>query len=156
MDSTCKSLHLAFKNQTTEDIYDTLVFCFVKAARRYDPYYADKIKQVCEVVRELPKQFTIEQLEARVGFDCTGILRYLVCKDLLVSVVVGYELGSKWSAPVSFFESGPIGFAYVNPDLVQVTPQRVDRTSLSPDWVRRYSDRLVAGLYDVPLESACL
>jgi hypothetical protein len=32
-----KTLHLAFKNQTTEDIYDTLVFCFVKAARQYDP-----------------------------------------------------------------------------------------------------------------------
>jgi hypothetical protein len=58
-DATCKTLHLAFKNQTTEDIYDTLVFCFVKAARQYDPYYADKIKQVCEAVGELPKQSTI-------------------------------------------------------------------------------------------------
>jgi hypothetical protein len=37
-DATCKTLHLAFKGQTTEDIYDTLVFCFVKAARQYDPY----------------------------------------------------------------------------------------------------------------------
>jgi hypothetical protein len=30
-DYTCKMLHLAFKGQTTEGIYDTLVFCFVKA-----------------------------------------------------------------------------------------------------------------------------
>lgn len=117
-DATCKTLHLAFKQQTTEDIYDTLVFCFVKAARQYDPYYADKTKQVCEVVVELQKQFTIEQLEARVGFSCIGILRYLVRKGLLASItgkkkVVGYKRGPEWPAPVSFFESGPIGFVYV-------------------------------------------
>jgi hypothetical protein len=94
------------------------VFCFVKAARQYDPYYADKTKQVCEVISELPKQFTIQQLEARVGFDCVGILRSLVRKSLLASVigkkkVVGYKLGSKWPAPLSYFKSGPIGFVYV-------------------------------------------
>jgi hypothetical protein len=118
VDATCKTLHLAFKSQTTEDIYDTLVFCFVKAARQYDPYYADKIKQVCEVIGELPKQFTIQQLEARVGFSCTGILRYLVSKDLLSSIigkkkVVGYKLGPQWPAPVKFFKSGPVGFTSV-------------------------------------------
>jgi len=117
-DATCKTLHLAFKQQTTEDIYDTLVFCFVKAARQYDPHYADKTKQVCEVISEFQKQFTIEQLEARVGFNCTGILRYLVRKDLLASItgkkkVVGYKLGSKWPAPVKFFENGPVGFVSV-------------------------------------------
>jgi hypothetical protein len=41
-------LHLAFKGQTTEDIYDTMVFCFMKAARQYDPYYADKTRKVCK------------------------------------------------------------------------------------------------------------
>jgi len=117
-DATCKTLHLAFKQQTTEDIYDTLVFCFVKAARQFDPHYSDKIKLVCEEIHELPRQFTIEQLEARVGFSCTGILRYLVRKGFLASVigkkkVVGYKCGPKWPAPVSFFESGPIGFVYV-------------------------------------------
>ena len=61
-DATCKTLHLAFKSQTTEDIYDTLVFCFVKAARQYDPYYADKTKKVCEVIVGLPKQFTIRAI----------------------------------------------------------------------------------------------
>ena len=70
------------------------------------------------MVSELPKQFTVEQLEARVGFDCTGILRSLVRKSILSSVigkkkVVGYKRGPKWPAPVSFFESGPIGFVYV-------------------------------------------
>ena len=113
-DATCKTLHLAFKQQTTEDIYDTLVYCFLKAARQYDPHYADKIKQVCEEIHELPKQFTPEQLEARVGIDCTGIFRYLVRKGLLASVygkkkVVGYKLGPQWPAPVKFFKNGPVG-----------------------------------------------
>jgi hypothetical protein len=117
-DATCKTLHLAFKNQTTEDIYDTLVFCFVKAARQYDPYYADKTRKVCEELYGLSKQFTIQQLEARVGFDCVGILRSLVRKGYLASVigkkkVVGYKFGPKWPAPASFSESGPIGFVYV-------------------------------------------
>ena len=118
-DATCKTLHLAFKGQTTEDIYDTLVLCFVKAARQYDPHYADKAKQVCEVVSEFPKKsFTVEYVEARVGFDCTGILRALVRKGFLSSIigkkkVLAYKVGPKWPAPVSFFESGPIGFVYV-------------------------------------------
>ena len=117
-EATCKTLHLAFKQQTTEDIYDTLAFCFVKAARQYDPHYADKTKQVCEVISGFPKQFTIEQLEARVGFDCVGILRSLTRKNFLASVVgkkkvVGYKRGAKWPAPQSYFKSGPIGFVYV-------------------------------------------
>jgi hypothetical protein len=117
-EATCKTLHLAFKQQTSEDIYDTLVFCFVKAARQYDPFYADKTKQVCEVISGFPKQFTIEQIEARVGFDCVGILRALVRKGFLASVtgkkkVVGYRKGHKWPAPPEYFKSGPIGFVYV-------------------------------------------
>jgi hypothetical protein len=119
IDATCKTLHLAFKQQTTEDIYDTLVFCFMKAARQYDPFYADKTKQVCEVISEFPKKpFTVEQLEARVGFDCIGILRALVRKDFLASItdkkkVVAYKVGPKWPAPPEYFKSGPIGFVYV-------------------------------------------
>lgn len=117
-DNTCKSLHLAFKNQTTEDIYNTMVFCFVKAARRYDPHYAEKVKQVCEEISGFKKQFTVEDLETRVDFPCTHILRSLVRKGFLSSIVgkkkvIGYQTGAKWPAPVSFFESGPIGFVYV-------------------------------------------
>jgi hypothetical protein len=115
---TCKTLHLAFKQQTTEEIYDTLVFCFMKAARKYDPYYADKTRTVCEVVSELPTEFNRELVEARVGFDCLGILRALVKRGFLSShiakkKVVGYSRGPKWPAPASYFESGPIGFVYM-------------------------------------------
>ena len=116
---TCKTLHLAFKQQTTEEIYDTLVLCFMTAARKYDPYYADKTRAVCEVISELPPaEFNREQLEDRVGFACLGICRSLVKRGFLASIitkkkVVGYEKGPKWPAPPSYFQSGPIGFVYV-------------------------------------------
>jgi hypothetical protein len=118
-DATCKSLHLAFKQKTTEEIYDTLVFCFMTAARKYDPYYADKTRTVCEVIGELQEQeFTSDELETRVGFDCLGICRALVKRGYLASVkrkkkVVGYTKGQHWPAPASYFHSGPIGFVYM-------------------------------------------
>jgi hypothetical protein len=132
-DATCKTLHLAFKGATTEDIYDTLAFCFVKAARRYDPHYALKTKKVCQEVtgfgldKEASKpdklasksnpqaqQFTFEQIAERVDFDSLGILRALVRKGFLSSItgkkkVVGYKLGPKWPPPASYFQSGLIG-----------------------------------------------
>ena len=117
--NTCKMIHLAFKGMTTEDIYDTLSFCFVKAARRYDPHYAAKTKKVCEEISELSKGlFTVAEIELRVGFPCTGILRMLVRKGFLASItgkkkVVGYQLGAAWPAPAAFFESGPMGFVYI-------------------------------------------
>ncbi|WP_348269496.1 hypothetical protein P8936_12325 [Edaphobacter paludis] len=116
--ASCKMLHLAFKGQTTEEIYDTLAFCFMKAARRYDPYYSDKTKRVCEEVHGLPQEFSQIQLGERVDFNCTGILRALVRKDFLASItekkkVVGYKTGPKWPPPASYFQSGPVGFVYM-------------------------------------------
>lgn len=113
---SCKKLHLAFKKDTTEDVYDTLVLCFLRACRRFDPHYADKVRQVCEVIDALSGQFTAEQVTARVGFDSSRILRSLVRKEFLSSVtgkkkVVGYKRAA-WPAPASFFESGPVGFVY--------------------------------------------
>jgi hypothetical protein len=77
----------------------------VKAARQYDPYYTDKTRKVCEELYGVQKQFTVEQLEARVGFDCSRILPYLVRKEYLASIigkkkVVGYSCCPKWLAPV--------------------------------------------------------
>jgi hypothetical protein len=85
-DASCKMLHLAFKGQTPEEIYDTLAFCFMKAARNYDPFYSDKTRKACEEIHGLPKQFTPAQLNERVDFDSTRILRALVRKEFLASI----------------------------------------------------------------------
>ena len=118
MNVIVKHFHLAFKGMTTEDIYDTLAYCFMRAARRYDPYFTDKMKSICEAIHALPTSFKQAQLEARVGFDCTGYLRNLVRKGYLTSVtgkkkVMAYRKGASWPPPAKFFQSGPIGFVYV-------------------------------------------
>ncbi len=117
--SVCKMLHLSFKNMTTEEIYDTLVFCLIRAMRQYDPLYSDKTRQVCEVIDQLPTKFNESDFSGRVPFDCVRILRSLARKGFLASVtgkkkkVVGYQRGAAWPPPPEFFESGPIGFVYV-------------------------------------------
>ena len=82
----CKMLHLAFHQATTEEIYDTFVLCLIKAARKYDPFYTDKVEEVCATIELLPKQFTEQHVLDRVGYDSTGILRSLVRKHYLRSV----------------------------------------------------------------------
>ena len=115
--ATCKMLHLAFKQQTTEEIYDTLAFCFMRAARRYDPFYTDKVKRVCKEI-DAKKEFTAAELADRVGLDPAGILRALVRKGFLSSVVgkkrkvISYQQAN-WPPPAEYLASSPIGFVYV-------------------------------------------
>ena len=117
-DRACKMLHLAFHQATTEEIYDTFLLGLIKAARKYDPFYTDKVEEVCATIELLPKQFTEQHVLDRVGYDSTGILRSLVRKHYLRSVtgkkkVVGYTKGEQWPPDQKLFESGPIGFVYV-------------------------------------------
>jgi hypothetical protein len=115
--STCKMLHLAFKGATTEDIYDTLAFCFVRAARKFDPHHTEKVQAVCKIINELLKKFTIAELEERVPGDPVRILRALAKQGFLTrtkakKVVVGYEKAS-WPPPAEYLDAEPIGFTYV-------------------------------------------
>ena len=124
LQNVCKTLHLAFKQMTSEDIYDILVLCLMRAIDRYDPTYTDKIRKVNQVINEsFPKrrgkaiEFTADEITARLGFDCTGYIRLLVRKGFLSSVIgpkkkiAGYKR-LQWPPPQSFFESGPVGLTY--------------------------------------------
>jgi hypothetical protein len=129
--NVCRTLHLAFKQQTTDDIYDTLVLCMMRAINKYDPYYTDKVQQICGVIdakcarkrkTALPRpEFTTDDITGQVGFNCTGALRMLVRKGFLASIagpkkkVIGYKRAPGWPPPDSFFESGPVGFVYFLP-----------------------------------------
>ena len=110
-------LHLAFKQQTTEEIYDALAFCFMRAARRYDPFYTDKVKRVCKEI-DGEKKFTAAVLAGRVGLDPSGILRTLARKGFLSSVVgkkrkvISYQQAN-WPPSAEYLASSPIGFVYV-------------------------------------------
>lgn len=125
--AVCRTLHLAFKQMTADEIYDALVLCMISALNKYDPGYTDKVKQVCEAIsvhrpkRSKAADFSIETLSKSVGFDTTLFLRLLASKQYLVSVagpkkkIIGYKRGPAWPPPESFFSSGPIGCVYFLP-----------------------------------------
>ena len=123
LSKVCRTLHLAFKSLTTDEVYDVMALCFLRACHRYDPCYQDKVKQVCEVLNgnTWRERFTPGELTALVGFDVTRHLRLLVGKGYLVSIqdkqrkVSGYRLSKTWPPQPSFFQSGPIGFVYFAP-----------------------------------------
>jgi hypothetical protein len=119
--NACHTLHLAFKQLTTDDVYDVMALCFLRTISRYDPFYTDKVRQVCEVISgqfAKHKQFSADDIAGAVGFDALGCLRMLVRKQYLASAhgakkkVVGYTRGTQWPPPQSFFEAGPVGFTY--------------------------------------------
>jgi hypothetical protein len=120
LSKACRTLHLAFKTLTTDEVYDVLVLCFLRACRRYDPHYTDKVKQVCEVfnAQKIRKQLNPAEVSALVGFDASRHVRLLVGKGYLEAVfgpkrkVTGYATSAIWPPEPSFFESGPVGFTY--------------------------------------------
>jgi hypothetical protein len=126
----CRTLHLAFKQQSTDDIYDSLVLCLIRAVKKYDPYYTDKVKEICGEIHERcgrkrkqgdKPEFSADDIRQQVSFDPTGCLRMLVRRHYLASVagpkkkVVGYRRAADWPPPPAFFESGPVGFVYFLP-----------------------------------------
>jgi hypothetical protein len=130
LSQACRSLHLAFKQNTTDDIYDTLLMCLMRAVRKYDPHYTHKVKKVCETIDALypvkkrsrkPVQFGTTEISESLGLDCLGYMRLLVRRGFLESVagpkkkVVGYKRAKQWPPPQSFFDAGPIGFVYYLP-----------------------------------------
>jgi hypothetical protein len=129
---TCKTLHLAFKQNTADDIYDTLVMCMMRGIRKYDPHYTVKVKQVCDAINAKFRKkrggdgvFTESEITDTVGLDSRSYLRMLVRRGHLVSVagpkkkVVGYKRTAKWPPPSALFESGPVGFVYFLPKYFQ-------------------------------------
>lgn len=123
----CRTLHLAFKGLTTDEIYDTLVMCLMRAINKYDPTYTDKIIKICKVIDEKstkkqkqPFDFDINTISVELGFDCTSSIRLLATKGFISSVknnkgrVIGYKK-KEWPPKKEFFESGPIAFIYFVP-----------------------------------------
>ena len=118
----CRKLHLAFKQETSDDVYDVLVVCLWRALCHYDPSYTGKVKAVCEAIKHghlaKEKLLNIGAVSDVVGFDSLGCLRLLASKEFLVSIkgkkneVIGYQRTMAWPPPESFHESGPIGLAY--------------------------------------------
>jgi hypothetical protein len=125
----CRTLHLAFKQSTTEDVYDSLLMCLMRAIKKYDPRYVEKLKKVCEVINEKCKgkarrpgttpEFAGCDVSAALDMECNSYLRKLVKRGHLRSIadqkkkVIGYRREPKaWPPPDALFKSGPVGFTY--------------------------------------------
>lgn len=132
MSNTCRTLHLAFKQATTDDIYDTLALCLMRAIKKYDPFYTEKVKRVCDEIiskckgkpirKGVKPEFTAAEITKRAGIESTGRLRLLVRRGHLASItdskkkVIGYRRKVRsWPPPAKFFQSGPVGFTYFIP-----------------------------------------
>lgn len=132
LSNICHTLHLAFKQASTDDIYDSLLMCLMRAVKKYDPFYVEKVKKACEAIdvrcKRKPKrigttpEFTTEDIAQDMGISCVGYLRKLVKLGFLHSIsdtkkkVIGYRrVPKKWPPPASQFKSGRVGFTYFIP-----------------------------------------
>lgn len=125
----CRTLHLAFKQSTTDDIYDSLLMCLMRAVKKYDPRYVEKLKKVCEAIDVKCKgkqrrigttpEFSAQDIATKVDMDVNSYLRKLVKRGHLRSIadnkkkVIGYRREPKaWPPSPVLFKSGPVGFTY--------------------------------------------
>lgn len=119
---TARTLYLAFKGMETEEVYNVLVSCLIRALQRYDPTYTDKVKKAVEAVDSLitPLQpmVTSKQITEAAGFNCSRLCKMLVRRGYLERVEkpgkakVKYLRKLNWPPDESLFNSGPIGLPY--------------------------------------------
>jgi hypothetical protein len=116
-----KFLHLAFKEQDTDDIYEILVTCLLRAIRKYDPHYSNKLGRVINLINGLKNEELVipREISAKLGFDCTKYIRLLSRDGLLAAkrerkTVVSYQkVEHRWPPRPKKYGKGPIGFVYV-------------------------------------------
>jgi len=113
------TLHLAFPQQTSTDIYDILNTLLLRCVKKYDPYYVDKVREIVKIIQRVRKKhFTIADIDKKVKFDPTGAIRLLARKGYIKAVrgvgkkLIGYKITKEWPPNKAFLSSGPVGFVY--------------------------------------------
>jgi hypothetical protein len=90
----------------------------LRAIRKYDPGYSEKVKLIVEVIDEKlgdRKQFCVADLGRHLEFNATSHLRMLVRRGHLAGAGQKGEPGfqrADWPPPASLFDNGPIGLTY--------------------------------------------
>ena len=117
----CRTMHVAFKNESYDEVYNILAGLLVKVIHSYDPKYTDKIKLVAEAIDRL--QISDEVIlgpELDLDFDPGKYLRWMTRKGILVAVrdpedklrrIVGFQLAA-WPPAPALLNAKPIGLAY--------------------------------------------
>jgi hypothetical protein len=83
---TCRTMHLAFKDQTYDEVYNILVVLLIKVIHAYDPTYTDKVKLVSEAIEKLDPEHVIAGDELGLDFDPRRFLRWMTRNEILVAV----------------------------------------------------------------------
>jgi hypothetical protein len=120
--AAARTLHLAFRGMKADEVYDQLMLCLVKTINKYDPFYSDKVRQVCELIGgedfHNKKKFPAADVTRAMGYECASYLRMLAKRLFLVARKnettgeVRYERGELWPPPASFFNAGAVGLPY--------------------------------------------
>jgi len=121
LSQTCRTLHLAFKQMSPDEVYDTLNFCFLNAVSKYDPHYVDKMKQVIGALEKCgirQRSVSVEEVNENLDFDCSRLLRVLARRSHIAPEAASSGgkkarfAAGKWPPPEELFSNGPIGFTY--------------------------------------------
>ena len=137
-----RTLHLAFKNQTADEIYNILSGFIIRAVNKYDPSYTDKVKQTVEAVNERIKkgeEFKPESLG--LSFDPAPQLHWLVKRGHLEigstlepkknPIFRRPEKGTAWPPGKKILKAKPIGLTYHVQRLFRVYLQRYIESVMS-------------------------
>jgi hypothetical protein len=119
----CRTLHLAFLNQSYDEIYNLLAGMLMRDVRNYDPNYTVKVRMtVAAIASETDVTsediFTAQMLN--LTFNCDKPLRWMAKKGILESVrdpeskdtrIIGYRAAA-WPPKPSLINGRPIGLTY--------------------------------------------
>jgi hypothetical protein len=159
--AACRTLHLAFKGMDADEVYDQLMICLVKAIKRYDPHYSNKVKATVEVldgVLKPRKKFTTSEVSSHLGQDAASYLRVLVKRGYLLSGVgtvrgeSQYQRSELWPVPDSLFANGAVGLSYV---ALQMVPVLSGRFHPEPDERDRGEEGRGPAVYLARFDGKC-
>ena len=100
---------------TAAEIYDILMEQLLRAIRKYDPAYKEKMKQIVEIINEKlidRNQFSAADVNRHLEFDAIKYLRNLVGRGHLETVGGGVFQRAAWPPPAALLEGEPIGLTY--------------------------------------------
>lgn len=119
---TARTLNLAFKGQSTEEVYNILVGCLVRAVDKYDPRYVEKVKLAVEAIEKMRNRcFTSKQVSEDAEFNCARICLMLVRRGHLKRVArpgnrkPAFFKRDDWPVPDRLLNGKPIDLQYFIP-----------------------------------------
>jgi hypothetical protein len=123
LSKVAKTLHLAFKNQSADEVYNIMASFVMRAVNKYDPYYTDKVREITAAITSKikpEKQFKPEDL--KLSFNPAQQLHWMVKKGFLTMgdtkepknnpIFRRPPKETTWPPPAEILDAKPIGLTY--------------------------------------------